>query len=279
MNVPAVEVGWITEVLGRPPIGWRDLLDIALVSILIYEVLKLIRGTRAAQMAVGAGLAVSLFYLSRLLGLETVNWVIRNLVGYVVFAIIVLFQSDIRRALAHLGRAPFFRYLTKTETIDETIEEIAVAAQMLSSQRTGAILAIEREIGLRNYAEGGIPLEAILSYDLLVTIFQNGTPLHDGAVIIQENRVSAAACFLPLTVNPRLSKDLGTRHRAAIGLTEENDAVAVVVSEETGWISIVLEGRIERNLTPDRLRARLRQLLRPRRSADTTAPSRVAAGS
>ena len=279
MNVPAVEVGWITEVLGRPPIGWRDLLDIAIVSILIYEVLKLIRGTRAAQMAVGAGLAVSLFYLSRLLGLETVNWVIRNLVGYVVFAIIVLFQSDIRRALAHLGRAPFFRYLTKTETIDETIEEIAVAAQMLSSQRTGAILAIEREIGLRNYAEGGIPLEAILSYDLLVTIFQNGTPLHDGAVIIQENRVSAAACFLPLTVNPRLSKDLGTRHRAAIGLTEENDAVAVVVSEETGWISIVLEGRIERNLTPDRLRARLRQLLRPRRSADTTAPSRVAAGS
>jgi diadenylate cyclase len=262
-----MDVSWIAETLGRPPIGWRDVLDIAIVSILIYEVLHLIRGTRAAQMAVGGGLAVALYYVSRLAELETVNWLIRNLVGYVVFAAIVLFQSDIRRALAHLGRAPFFRYLTKTETVDETIEEIAVAAQMLSSQRTGAIVAIERQIGLRNYAEGGIPLDAAISYDLLVTIFQNGTPLHDGAVIIQENRISAAACFLPLTVNPRLSKDLGTRHRAAIGLTEENDSVAVIVSEETGWISIVLEGRIERNLTPERLRTRLRQLLRPRRRA------------
>ena len=136
---------------------------------------------------------VALFYLSRLAELETVNWLIRNLVGYVVFAAIVLFQSDIRRALAHLGRAPFFRYLAKGETVDETVEEIAVAAQMLSSQRTGAIIAIERQIGLRNYAEGGIPLDAEISYDLLVTIFQNGTPLHDGAVIIQENRITAAA--------------------------------------------------------------------------------------
>jgi len=266
-----MNVSWIAEALGRPPIGWRDVIDIAIVSILIYEVLKLIRGTRAVQMAVGAALAVGLFYLSRFAELETVNWLIRNLIGYVVFAAIVLFQSDIRRALAHLGRAPFFRYLAKGETVDETVEEIAVAAQMLSSQRTGAIIAVERQIGLRNYAEGGIPLDAEISYDLLVTIFQNGTPLHDGAVIIQENRVSAAACFLPLTVNPRLSKDLGTRHRAAIGLTEENDAVAVVVSEETGWISVVLEGRIERNLSPERLRSRLRQLLRPRRSAESVA--------
>ncbi len=268
-----MNVSWIAEALGRPPIGWRDVVDIAIVSILIYEVLKLIRGTRAVQMAVGGALAVALFYLSRLAELETVNWVIRNLVGYVVFAAIVLFQSDIRRALAHLGRAPFFRYLAKGETVDETVEEIAVAAQMLSSQRTGAIIAIERQIGLRNYAEGGIPLDAEISYDLLVTIFQNGTPLHDGAVIIQENRITAAACFLPLTVNPRLSKDLGTRHRAAIGLTEENDAVAVVVSEETGWISVVLEGRIERNLTPERLRGRLRQLLRPRRGPEPAAVS------
>jgi len=262
-----MDVSWISETLGRPPIGWRDVIDIAVVSILIYEVLNHIRGTRAAQMAVGGALAVALYYISRLAELETVNWLIRNLVGYVVFAAIVLFQSDIRRALAHLGRAPFFRYLAKGETVDETIEEIAVAAQMLSTQRTGAIIAIERQIGLRNYAEGGIPLDAAISYDLLVTIFQNGTPLHDGAVIIQENRISAAACFLPLTVNPRLSKDLGTRHRAAIGLTEENDAVAVVVSEETGWISVVIEGRIERNLTPERLRARLQHLLGPRRRA------------
>jgi diadenylate cyclase len=269
-----VDIGWISEVLGRPPIGWRDLVDIALVSLFIYEVLTLIRGTRAVQMAVGAALAVALFYVSQVAQLETVNWLIRNAIGYVVFAAIVLFQSDIRRALAHLGRAPFFRYLAKGETVDETIEEIAVAAQMLSTQRTGAIVIVERQIGLRNYVEGGIPLDAQISYDLLVTIFQVASPLHDGAVIIQENRISAAACFLPLTINPRLSKDLGTRHRAAIGLTEENDAVAVVVSEETGWISIVLEGRIERNLLPDELRSRLRQLLRPRRFAE--APSTAA---
>jgi diadenylate cyclase len=273
-----VDISWIAQALGRPPIGWRDVVDIALVSLLIYEVLTLIRGTRAMQMAVGAGLAVALFYVSRIAALETVNWLIRNMVGYVVFAAIVLFQSDIRRALAHLGRAPFFRYLAKGETVDETIEEIAVASQMLSTQRTGAIIVVERLIGLRNYVEGGIPLDAQISYDLLVTIFQMGSPLHDGAVIIQENRISAAACFLPLTINPRLSRDLGTRHRAAIGLTEENDAVAVVVSEETGWISLVLEGRIERNITPDDLRVRLRQLLLPRRFAEkpSAAASRAA---
>jgi diadenylate cyclase len=263
-----VDVRWIAEALGRPPIGWRDVVDIALVSLLIYEVLTLIRGTRAVQMAVGTGLAVALFYVSQIAQLETVNWLIRNMIGYVVFAAIVLFQSDIRRALAHLGRAPFFRYLAKGETVDETIEEVAVAAQMLSRERTGAIIIVERQIGLRNYVEGGIPLDAQISYDLLVSIFQPGSPLHDGAVIIQENRLSAAACFLPLTVNPRLTKDLGTRHRAAIGLTEENDAIAVVVSEETAWISLVTEGRIERNINPDQLRTRLRQLLHPRRAAE-----------
>ena len=267
---------WITDALGRQPIGWRDLVDIALVSLLIYEVLTLIRGTRAVQMAVGAGLAVAIFYVSQIAGLETVNRLIRNMVGYVVFAAIVIFQSDIRRALAHLGRAPFFRYLAKGETIDETVEEIAVAAQMLSTQRTGAIVCMERQIGLRNYVEGGIPLDAQISYDLLVTIFQLGSPLHDGAVIIQENRISAAACFLPLTINPRLSKDLGTRHRAAIGLTEENDAIAIVVSEETGWISLVLDGHIERNISADELRGRLHQLLRPRRFAEGSATAQTA---
>lgn len=264
-----MDTGWIANLLERPPVGWRDLVDIALVSLLIYEVLKLIRGTRAVQMAFGGALAVGLFYLSNIIQLETVNWLIRNMVGYVVFAAIVLFQSDIRRALAHLGRAPFFRYLATTETIDETVEEIAVAAGMLAGQRVGAIVVVEREIGLRNYVEGGIPLDATISYDLLVTIFQPGSPLHDGAVIIQENRIAAAACFLPLTVNPQLSKDLGTRHRAAIGLTEENDSIAVVVSEETGGTSLVLEGRIERQLTPDQLRARLRQLLRPSRRSES----------
>jgi len=178
-----------------------------------------------------------------------------------VFGFIVLFQSDIRRALAHFGRAPFFRYLAKAESREESIEELAVAASMLSAQKVGAIVALERQIGLRNYIEGGIPLDAVLTYDLIVSIFQLKSPLHDGAVIIQEDRVAAAACFLPLTVNPKLSKELGSRHRAAIGLTEENDSIAIVVSEQTGSISIVVDGQIERGLSPEQLRSRLRSLV------------------
>jgi diadenylate cyclase len=190
-----------------------------------------------------------------------VNWLIRNMFGYIVFAVIVLFQSDIRRGLAHLGRAPFFRYFAKPESAEESIEEIVVAASMLSTQRIGAIVAVERQIGLRNYIEGGIPLDAVLTYDLLLSIFQPSSPLHDGAVIVQEDRVAAAACFLPLTVNPKLSKELGSRHRAAIGLTEENDAVAIVISEETGGISIVVDGQIGRGVDVDELRQRLRTLV------------------
>ena len=252
---------WITSFARRPPIGWWDVLDILVVSLIIYETLKLIRGTRAVQMALGAGVFVALFYASRWSHLGTVNWLVRNLAGYVVIAVIVLFQSDIRRALAHLGRAPFFRYLAKSESKEESIEELVVAAGMLSTQRVGAIIAIERQIGLRSYVEGGIPLDAVLTYDLLLSIFQKTSPLHDGAVIIQEDRIAAAACFLPLTINPKLSKELGSRHRAAIGLTEENDAVAVVVSEETGAMSVVADGRIERGLSADGLRTRLRSLV------------------
>ena len=255
-------MNWFTAFLRRPPIGWWDLADILVVSILIYEVLKLIRGTRAVQMALGGCVLVGLFYGSRWGHLETVNWLIRNMIGYIVFAVIVLFQSDIRRALAHFGRAPFFRYLAKAESAaEDTIEELVVVSSLLSSQRIGAIIAIERQIGLRNYIEGGIRLDAILTYDLLQSIFLPASPLHDGAVIVQDDRVAAAACFLPLTVNPKLSKELGSRHRAAIGLTEESDSVAIVVSEETGSVSIVVDGQIERGLDSDMLRARLRSLV------------------
>src|SRR2546423_10426057 len=217
-------MSWFT-LFRRPPIGWWDLADILVVSILIYELLKLIRGTRAVQMALGGSLLVVLFYGSRWGHLETVNWLVRNLVGYIVFAVIVLFQSDIRRALAHLGRAPFFRHFAKEETAEDTIEELVVAAGMLAAQQVGAIIALERQIGLRTYIEGGIRLDAVLTYDLLVSIFQRSSPLHDGAVIVQDDRVAAAACFLPLTVNPKLSKELGSRHRAAIRPTPENDHV------------------------------------------------------
>ena len=265
---------WLSELLRRPAVSWSDLLDIGLVSILVYELLLLIRGTRAAQMALSGLFILGLYFLSRWLQLETVNWVIRNLAGYVVFAIIVLFQADIRRALAHFGRAPFFRYFERAASAHETIEELVVAAASLSARHTGAIIVIERQIGLRNYIEGGIPLDAMVTNDLVGSIFQPGSPLHDGAAIVQGDRIAAAACFLPLSVNPLVSRDLGTRHRAALGITEENDSVAVVVSEETGIISVVTGGAIERGLSGDVLRLRLHHLLGGRRRQRTAPDTR-----
>jgi diadenylate cyclase len=261
---------WFVNTFQRAPVAWNDLFDIILAAVVIYELLKLLRGTRAMQMGIGVGLLIAVFYLSRWWHLDTVNWLIRNIFGYVIFAAIVLFQTEIRRTLAHLGRARFFRYFSRSESADELVEELVVASAMLASQRTGAIIAVERDIGLRNYIEGGIPLDAVVTYDLLLSIFQTKSPLHDGAVIIQADRVAAAACFLPLTVNPAVSKDLGSRHRAAIGLTEESDAIAIVVSEETGRISVADDGRIERGLNAEGLRARLRGLsLQKRKSTDS----------
>jgi diadenylate cyclase len=263
---------WLFGLLRRPAVTWWDVVDVALVSVLIYELLLLIRGTGAVQMALSAGFLIGLFFVSRWFDLETVNWVIRNLATYVGFALIVLFQADIRRALSHFGRAPFFRYFERATSTDETIEDLVVAATTLAARRIGAIIAIERQIGLRNYIEGGIPLDATVTYDLLASIFQPGTPLHDGAVIVQGDRIAAAACFLPLSVDARVSRELGTRHRAALGLTEENDAVAIVVSEETGAISLALGGTLERGLTADRLRDRLRALLGSSRRATEHQP-------
>ncbi len=258
--------------INRTPLTWWDVVDVLVVALIIYESLKLIRGTRAMQMAFGSALLVGLYFFSIAAPLQTVNWLIRNLIGYVVFAAIVLFQNDIRRALAHFGRTPFVRAFSRAENDDETIEEVVTAAVQLADRRTGALIVIERQIGLRNYIESGIPLDAMVTHDLLVSVFQTSGPLHDGAVIIQENRIAAASCFLPLTVNPTLSTELGTRHRAAIGLTEENDAVTVVVSEETGRISIATEGQMSRGFTAETLRARLTQLVLQRKTGRRTRP-------
>jgi diadenylate cyclase len=222
-------------------------------------------------MALGIAFLVGMFYFSRGFQLETLNWLIRNVVGYVVFAAIVLMQGDIRRALVHIGRAPFFRAFRRLDrpvTDDEVVEELVVAVTTLSAKRIGALIVIERSIGLRNYIESGIPLDARLTYDLLVSVFQTTSPLHDGAVIVQNDRVAAAACFLPLTINPRLSRELGSRHRAAIGITEENDAIAIVVSEETGVISLVMNGEIDRTIPADQLRMRLANLIVKRRGLE-----------
>ncbi len=262
---------WLNELLQRPRVTFWDVVDIMIVSLIIYELLKLIRGTHAVQMGLGIAVLVGMFYFSRGFQLETLNWLIRNVVGYVVFAAIVLMQGDIRRALVHIGRARFFRMfrrLDRPAADDDVVEELIVTATSLSAKRTGALIVVERSIGLRNYIESGIPLDARLTYDLLVSIFQPTSPLHDGAVIVQGDRVAAAACFLPLTINPRLSRELGSRHRAALGVTEENDAVAIVISEETGVISLVINGEIERSLEPGQLRLRLATLLVMRRSLD-----------
>jgi uncharacterized protein (TIGR00159 family) len=240
-----------------PDIDLFAIIDIAVVTFVIYQILLLIRGTRAVQMALGLTVVVTLFYLSPWRELTTMAWLLRNILPYFVFAIIVVFQQEIRRALTHFGKTPFLSGFSTIRRSD-FYEEVVLAATTLASRRTGALIVVERDVGLKNYIESGIALDSRVSYDLLVTIFDPSVPLHDGAVIIQENRIAAAACFLPLTVNPRLSKELGTRHRAAIGITEETDALAIVVSEETGTISIAINGKIERQLDADRLRERLR---------------------
>ena len=246
----------LIDLLSFDKFTWMTVVDVFIVTALIYQILLLIRGTRAVQMALGLGFLVVFFYLSRWLHLETVQWILTNILPYFVFGIIVLFAAEIRRALANIGKNPLIRKFSQ-DPLRESYDEIVLAATTLSSQRVGGLVVIERDIGLKNYIESGVAVDAALSYDLLVTIFSPGAPLHDGAIIVQKDRITAAACFLPLTVNPKLSKELGTRHRAAIGITEESDAVVIVVSEETGIISIVVGGKIERNLDGDSLRRRL----------------------
>ena len=236
-----------------------SVLDILVVAVLIYQFLALVRGTRAVQVLVGAGVLALAFYIARLGELTTVNWLVSTLLPYAVFALIVVFQNEIRRALARLGRA---LTLNRAQPeLAEAYDDIVLAASQFSQTATGALIIIERDVGLRTHIESCVPLDAKLSYDLLATLFRPSAPLHDGAVIIQRDRIAAAACFLPLSMNPVLSTQLGTRHRAAIGVTEDTDAIAVIVSEETGAISLAAAGAIERDLSADQLRARLSSLL------------------
>jgi len=241
------------ERLGDP----HNIADIALVFLIVYAVLKLVRGTRAAPMAAGLAFILLLYGLAVSRDLATLEFILRGGLIYIGVAIIVLFQSEIRQALISFGnsvRMPFTRR-HRGQFGEGVYDEIVLAATTLASTKTGALIVIERGVGLKNVTDGGVKIEGELSYDLLVTIFNPTTPLHDGAVVVRRHRIAAAACFLPLTLNPRLSKDLGTRHRAAIGITEDSDAVAVVVSEETGLISFVEGGQIRRGLDATKLRA------------------------
>jgi diadenylate cyclase len=243
----------------------RDIVDIALVAYILYRFLLLVRGTRGAQMTVGMVVLLAFYYATRFYRLTTVQWLLNNLLTYIVFGIIVLYQNEIRRGLAGLGMTSIFGRHRKSDK-KSGFDEIILAATTLASKKIGALIVVERDIGLRNYAESGIALDAVLTYDLLVTIFSPNTPLHDGAVIVQQNRIIAAGCFLPLTLDPHLSKELGTRHRAAIGITEETDAVAVIVSEETGIISAAVGGTITRNLDGTGLRSILHNAMENRQS-------------
>lgn len=244
-----------------PQLSVSSIADILVVAFLIYEFLKLIKGTRAIPMLSAVILLAAAFWLAHVEQLRTVDWLITTLFPYAIFALIVVFGSEIRHALARLGlRLSPTRGGAFHST--DSYEDIVLAAEHFSQAGTGALIVIERELGLRTFIESGVPLDANLSFDLLVTIFRPSAPLHDGAVIVQKGRIAAAACFLPLSMNPVLSTQFGTRHRAAIGITEETDAISVVVSEENGAISVASSGAIERDITVEYLRERLSELLR-----------------
>lgn len=234
----------------------RAIADILLIAVVIYYVLNLLRGTRAAQMLVAVGFVFALYFAAQRARLEMSEWLITNLLPYAAIALIVLFQPEIRAGLARAGRNPFWRRFAG-DALAETQDDILLAIRHFAQNRIGALIVLEREVGLKTYIESGIPLDATLSYDLLLSIFHPQSPLHDGAAIVQGGRVAAAACFLPLSLNPALSTQLGTRHRAAIGVTEESDALVVLVSEETGSISVCSAGAIEMNLTPEQVAERI----------------------
>ncbi len=250
----------MTNLLGRlPQMSLLSALDILLVALLIYGFLVLIRGTRGQPMLIGVGVLVAIYYGARLAGLNTLNYVLGAALPYAMFAMIVIFQHEIRQGLVKLGRMlSFNRSMGDSADI---YDDIVLAAGRFSEERIGALIAIEREVGLRTYLESGVPMGAQISYDLLVTIFQKGAPLHDGAAIVQRDKIAAAACFLPLSTKPLLAKELGSRHRAGIGLTEETDAVVVIVSEESGHITLAHGGNLERDLTSAQLQRRLSELV------------------
>jgi diadenylate cyclase len=239
----------------------RATFDILIIAVLIYYVLKLLRGTRAVQMLVAVLLLVVLYLGARWAQFEMVEWLLDTLLPYVAIALIVLFQPEIRRALDRFGRNITLSRFT-SRSAGSSYDDVVLAATYFSQNRIGALVVFERDVGLRTYIESGIPLDASLSYDLLITIFRPSSPLHDGAVILQGSRIASAACFLPLSLSPTLSNQLGTRHRAAIGVTEESDAVVVVISEQTGAISLAVGGVMEAGLTVEQLNDRLAELFR-----------------
>ncbi len=234
-----------------PILRWQDVVDILVVAFIIYRVILLIRGTRAVQMAAGLAVITLVYFAARTLGLFTLHWLLGTILSSLFLLIVIVFQDDIRRVLTQMGQTPFLKVRVKTF---QALEEVAKAVTSLSESSTGALIVLEREVGLGDYTESGVGINADVTRELLCTIFHKNTPLHDGAVIIQKGKLAVAGSVLPLSTNPNISRRLGTRHRAAIGITEQTDAVAVVVSEETGSLSVAIAGKITRDIDPGTLR-------------------------
>lgn len=239
---------------------WQDILDILIVTFIIYRTFLLIKGTRAIQLIIGFIIVFFVFYLSKKLELFTLGWILSNFVGAIIFVIVVIFQNEIRNVLLAIGRSPFFKKITYVE---ETLfyDELTNACIVMSNRRMGALIVIEREVGLEEFMEIGIRVDAAVNTELILSMFQTTSPLHDGAMIIREGRIRAAGCILPLTLKDGIDITLGTRHRAAIGITEVTDAVALVVSEETGKISYAHKGELVRLITEETLKKVLKEQL------------------
>ncbi len=243
-----------------PEIRWQDILDIIIVAFIIYRVFILIKGTRAIQLLLGLVIVMFVFALAKRFELFTLSWIFNSFIGSIVFVVIVIFQDDLRRLLLALGRSPFFR---KISYVKETmfLDELTNACLVMKKRSTGALVVIEREVGLEEFMEAGVRFDSEVNAELVVSIFQFASPLHDGALIIREGRIVSAGCVLPLTTADEIDKNLGTRHRAAIGITEVTDAVSIVVSEERGIISYAQHGQIHSNIGTDELKKILKEVL------------------
>ncbi len=244
---------------------WQTYVDIAIIAFIIYKSIGVVKETRAEQLIKGIVLLWIATQLSRVLQLQAVYWLLKNTMTVGVIAILIIFQPELRRVLEHLGRGKFFSGKDiSDEAKEKLVEEIVAATGDLSRINTGALIIIEREIGLNEYIETGTSIDAVVSSRLIENIFVPNTPLHDGAMIIRKNRVAAASCYLPLSQNSRLSKDLGTRHRAALGISEISDCIVIIVSEETGVVSLAIEGKITRYLDATALSQMIKENLIPK---------------
>ncbi len=247
--------------IGFVPVEWKDVVDVLIVAFLIYQLYKFIRGTIGVQIVLGLAVLYLLDVVVLLFGMTALGALFSAFSEVFVLALIILFQPEIRRLVFLMGRNPFVRRLVRTSARERVVEEVAVAVEEMSEHRIGSLTAFGRSTGLRNFSESGTRLNADVERDLMTSIFFPNSPLHDGAVIIEDNRIEAARCILPVSDSPRLEPHLGLRHRAAVGLTERTDAFVVITSEETGRISVAEHGRIETDLSTEALRRRLTEAL------------------